>query len=85
MNGEDDASILEGKYEGIYSWLTLNYALSNIFKTKKFSQIYSFLFVFLGSFENLKEHSVCSLDLGGGSTQITFIPTDQVEIWRYDC
>jgi Golgi nucleoside diphosphatase len=27
-NTYDDVSIMDGKYEGIYSWLTLNYALS---------------------------------------------------------
>lgn len=30
IKGDEDVSILDGKYEGIYSWLTLNYALSNI-------------------------------------------------------
>lgn len=29
FKGHEDVSILDGKYEGIYSWLTLNYALSN--------------------------------------------------------
>ena len=52
--------ILDGKYEGVYSWLTLNYALDN--------------------FAQSKEYHTCSLDLGGGSTQINFIPTDKVGI-----
>ena len=30
FKGHEDVSILDGKYEGIYSWLTLNYALSNL-------------------------------------------------------
>ncbi len=55
FNPQDDVSILDGKYEGIYSWLTLNYAISGSVQSK-----------------------TCSLDLGGGSTQVTFVPTDQV-------
>lgn len=55
FNSIEDVSILDGKYEGIYSWLTLNYAISGSIQTK-----------------------TCSLDLGGGSTQVTFIPIDQV-------
>lgn len=55
FNAQEDVSILDGKYEGIYSWLTLNYAISGSIQSK-----------------------TCSLDLGGGSTQVTFVPTDQV-------
>jgi hypothetical protein len=33
---------------------------------------------FLDNFEYNQEKSICSLDLGGGSTQITFLPTNQV-------
>ncbi|CAF0738016.1 unnamed protein product [Brachionus calyciflorus] len=58
IKGDDDVSILDGRYEGIYSWLTLNYALN--------------------SFSNSIETSVCSLDMGGGSTQVTFIPSGKV-------
>jgi Golgi nucleoside diphosphatase len=55
--GVDAVSILDGKYEGIYSWLTLNYALNN--------------------FEASDELETCSLDLGGGSTQVTFVPSSR--------
>lgn len=55
FNENMDIGIMDGKYEGIYSWVTLNYALK--------------------SFSLKDETSTCSLDLGGGSTQITFIPS----------
>ncbi|RMZ93452.1 ectonucleoside triphosphate diphosphohydrolase 5 isoform X1 [Brachionus plicatilis] len=55
---ETDVAILDGKFEGIYSWLTLNYALK--------------------SFETFSETSICSLDMGGGSTQVTFIPSQKI-------
>lgn len=32
----------------------------------------------LGNYETSAETSVCSLDLGGGSTQVTFVPTNKV-------
>lgn len=59
---ENDVDIMDGKYEGVYSWLTLNYALDN--------------------FVQSKEYHTCSLDLGGGSTQINFIPTDKETLKR---
>jgi len=55
ISDSKDLGILDGKYEGIYSWVTLNYALK--------------------TFEISGESETCSLDLGGGSTQITFIPS----------
>lgn len=54
-----DAEIMDGKYEGIYSWITLNYALR--------------------SFSDQSEASTVSLDLGGGSTQVTFTPEKKVD------
>lgn len=56
---ENDVGIMDGKYEGIYSWVTLNYALK--------------------SFYSSTEDSVVSLDLGGGSTQVTFIPSKSIK------
>jgi Golgi nucleoside diphosphatase len=61
---QDDVGILDGKFEGIYSWLTLNYAL--------------------GSYDKGSESKVVSLDLGGGSTQVTFVPTDQVNLGKFN-
>jgi Golgi nucleoside diphosphatase len=58
--GREDVGILDGKFEGIYSWLTLNYAL--------------------GSYEKGSESRVVSLDLGGGSTQVTFVPSEKVSV-----
>lgn len=64
VSESNDVGILDGKYEGIYSWLTLNYALNH--------------------FYSKKESTTCSLDLGGGSTQITFIPLNKVETKEND-
>lgn len=60
LNTYDDVSIMDGKFEGVYSWITLNYALNN--------------------FQYSREHDFCSLDLGGGSTQMTFIPTNKITL-----
>lgn len=40
--------------------------------------MYTRKFLLLDNFEYNQEKSICSLDLGGGSTQITFLPTNQV-------
>lgn len=47
------------------------------FERIKRQKIYSNLNL-LDNFVQSKEYHTCSLDLGGGSTQINFIPTDKV-------
>ncbi|VDO89948.1 unnamed protein product [Schistosoma margrebowiei] len=61
-------TIMDGFYEGLYLWLTLNFLnnrLSNGKAQKKNAVI-----------ENSLTQTIGTLDLGGGSTQITFIPTE---------
>jgi exopolyphosphatase/pppGpp-phosphohydrolase len=36
------------------------------------------LFLVSDSFEQSEEDETCSLDLGGGSTQVTFVPSNEV-------
>lgn len=83
-NTENDVSILDGKYEGIYSWVTLNYALSKQLKAYFIWIHVTNLFIWLDNFEYSKEAEVVSLDLGGGSTQVTFLPSSQNTIKNND-
>nr|XP_039260665.1 ectonucleoside triphosphate diphosphohydrolase 5-like isoform X2 [Styela clava] len=54
---EDPVAIMDGKDEGIYAWLTVNYLLSLI-----------------------GQDTVGTIDLGGGSMQITFSPVERKTI-----
>uniref|UniRef100_A0A8C8R4K7 Ectonucleoside triphosphate diphosphohydrolase 1 n=1 Tax=Pelusios castaneus TaxID=367368 RepID=A0A8C8R4K7_9SAUR len=62
------ARIISGQEEGAYGWITINYLLGNF----KQSGWLNFL-------PNLKSRSGTSgaLDLGGASTQITFVPDQE--------
>lgn len=56
---DDDAvEIMEGTYEGIFSWFTVNFLLARL----------------------SGQRTVAALDLGGGSTQVTFSPKDPQQI-----
>ncbi|XP_073934737.1 ectonucleoside triphosphate diphosphohydrolase 1 isoform X2 [Castor canadensis] len=60
------ARIITGQEEGAYGWITINYLLG------KFTQTFSWLsFV---SHDNYGDETYGALDLGGASTQITFVP-----------
>ncbi|XP_020852443.1 ectonucleoside triphosphate diphosphohydrolase 1 isoform X3 [Phascolarctos cinereus] len=66
------ARIITGQEEGAYGWITINYLLG------KFNQTVSWLRL-LPRREGPQETSG-ALDLGGASTQITFVPlNDQIE------
>ncbi|KAK3697876.1 hypothetical protein QZH41_010712, partial [Actinostola sp. cb2023] len=54
VSGPSSVSILDGLYEGIYAWITVNFLT--------------------GRFSNKDGALFGALDLGGGSTQITFHP-----------
>lgn len=51
---EDSVSIMDGSYEGILAWITVNFLT--------------------GQLSGQNQHTVGTLDLGGASTQITFLP-----------
>lgn len=63
------ARIISGKEEGAYGWITINYLLGKF--TKKLRWLYT-----LGNESNSQE-TYGALDLGGASTQITFVPRNQ--------
>ncbi|XP_036294570.1 ectonucleoside triphosphate diphosphohydrolase 1 isoform X1 [Pipistrellus kuhlii] len=63
------ARIISGKEEGAYGWITINYLLGKF--TKKLRWLYP-----LGN-ETNNEETYGALDLGGASTQITFVPQNQ--------
>ncbi|XP_044292126.1 ectonucleoside triphosphate diphosphohydrolase 1 isoform X3 [Varanus komodoensis] len=65
------ARILSGEEEGAYGWITLNYLLGN-FKQSIWPKFLPRSFFSSGT--------VGALDLGGASTQITFVPAqDKIE------
>ncbi|NXT76058.1 ENTP1 diphosphohydrolase, partial [Zapornia atra] len=61
------ARIISGQEEGAYGWITINYLLGN-FKQSGWKK-------FLHSLKSVSETSG-ALDLGGASTQITFVPNE---------
>ncbi|XP_004457018.1 ectonucleoside triphosphate diphosphohydrolase 1 isoform X2 [Dasypus novemcinctus] len=63
------AKIITGQEEGAYGWITINYLLG------KFTQKMSW-FPLVSTGRNSKE-TFGALDLGGASTQITFVPQDR--------
>uniref|UniRef100_A0A4W4E4T3 Ectonucleoside triphosphate diphosphohydrolase 2b n=1 Tax=Electrophorus electricus TaxID=8005 RepID=A0A4W4E4T3_ELEEL len=62
------ATILGGKQEGAYGWVTVNYLLENFIK-----------YGFVGQWLNPGRQTVGAADLGGASTQITFVTQEDVE------
>ncbi|KAI1882548.1 hypothetical protein AGOR_G00251880 [Albula goreensis] len=62
------ATILSGKEEGAYGWVTVNYLQENFIK-----------YGFVGRWLSPGKDTVGALDLGGASTQITFLTRDVVE------
>ncbi|GAA6099514.1 ectonucleoside triphosphate diphosphohydrolase 2 [Tachysurus ichikawai] len=60
--------ILSGKEEGAYGWVTVNYLLENFIK-----------YGFVGRWLNSGRQTVGALDLGGASTQITFVSKEKIE------
>ncbi|KAJ8670736.1 hypothetical protein QAD02_001995 [Eretmocerus hayati] len=55
---DDSVSIMEGSDEGIFSWFTVNFLLGRFSKS--------------GTSAEYSADTVAALDLGGGSTQVTF-------------
>ncbi|KAG7279271.1 hypothetical protein CRUP_033207 [Coryphaenoides rupestris] len=62
------ATILTGQEEGAYGWVTVNYLLENLIK-----------YGFMGSWLTPERPTIGALDLGGASTQITFVTEQRVE------
>ncbi|XP_077803083.1 ectonucleoside triphosphate diphosphohydrolase 1 isoform X5 [Macaca mulatta] len=63
------ARIITGQEEGAYGWITINYLLGKFSqKTRWFSIV---------PYETNNQETFGALDLGGASTQITFVPQNQ--------
>ncbi|PWY98784.1 hypothetical protein BCV70DRAFT_201579 [Testicularia cyperi] len=58
--GSKGVEIMEGKDEGVFAWITVNYLLNRIGSSSK---------------DSAKIETAAVMDLGGGSTQIVFEPT----------
>ncbi|XP_008322859.1 ectonucleoside triphosphate diphosphohydrolase 2 [Cynoglossus semilaevis] len=61
-------SILSGSAEGAYGWVTVNYLLENFIK-----------YGFVGRWFRAGRPTVGALDMGGASTQITFVTQEELE------
>ncbi|XP_051788264.1 ectonucleoside triphosphate diphosphohydrolase 2-like [Erpetoichthys calabaricus] len=62
------AKILSGREEGVFGWVTVNYLLENFIK-----------YGWVGRWVNPRKETVGALDLGGASTQITFVTKESIE------
>lgn len=67
---EDHVQIIDGEIEGIYGWLGLNYLMGQLDN-----------YVDLPS-EKLHD-SIGFMDMGGASTQIAFVPSDEEDIKKH--
>ncbi|XP_023367369.1 ectonucleoside triphosphate diphosphohydrolase 1 isoform X2 [Otolemur garnettii] len=65
------ARIITGQEEGAYGWITINYLLGKFIKAQNW--------FYLAYPESNHEETFGALDLGGASTQITFVPTRHSE------
>ncbi|OWA53084.1 Ectonucleoside triphosphate diphosphohydrolase 5 [Hypsibius exemplaris] len=76
LSHDESISIMEGIDEGLYSWITVNYLLDTLHHKYEGEEVpekeHSIKRLFQK--EKLKQQTVGTLDLGGGSMQITFIP-----------
>ncbi|XP_073451862.1 ectonucleoside triphosphate diphosphohydrolase 1 isoform X1 [Aquarana catesbeiana] len=63
------ARIITGQEEGAYGWITINYLLGNFIHSSPWFNL----------MPNSKEGTSGALDLGGASTQITFVSDDNIE------
>ncbi|XP_048414762.1 ectonucleoside triphosphate diphosphohydrolase 2-like [Stegostoma tigrinum] len=62
------AKILTGNEEGVFGWVTANYLLENFVK-----------YSWIGKWIKPLKKTVGAMDFGGASTQISFVPSDEIE------
>ncbi|VDN59748.1 unnamed protein product [Dracunculus medinensis] len=77
--GDDSIGIISGTDEGIFSWFTINMLSGQMGNFKETSEDDCENSVYKSSMTGKNQFSAATLDLGGGSTQITFLPTDLYE------
>lgn len=74
LTNEESVSIMTGTDEGIFGWFTLNFLLDRLGALKQ-EPLNDLIGNFINKSINRPElQTVAALDLGGGSTQITFRP-----------
>ncbi|KAG2462317.1 ENTP1 diphosphohydrolase, partial [Polypterus senegalus] len=66
----EGARIITGQEEGAYGWITVNYLQGNFQKNSRFFDPFQ---------ETPASVTLGALDLGGASTQITFVPQEEIE------
>ncbi|GAV06666.1 hypothetical protein RvY_16617-2 [Ramazzottius varieornatus] len=76
LSHDESISIMEGIDEGLYSWITVNYLLDTLHHKYECDDDleHEQSFRRMMRKETLKKQTVGTLDLGGGSMQITFVP-----------
>ncbi|XP_014342004.1 ectonucleoside triphosphate diphosphohydrolase 2 [Latimeria chalumnae] len=62
------AKILSGQEEGVLGWITANYLLENFIK-----------YSWIGQWIHSKRETIGAMDLGGASTQISFLTNERIE------
>ncbi|KNH03661.1 guanosine-diphosphatase [Perkinsela sp. CCAP 1560/4] len=70
---DDAVELMDGKDEGVFAWLTVNFLLGN-FDTPADSK---------GKAESAKPSTVGVVDMGSGSTQVVFAPDEPVSTLLY--
>lgn len=78
---DNSVEIMDGTDEGIFSWFTVNFLLGMLKLNAILSDVFKWsvrlVFVYLGRLST--KNTVAALDLGGGSTQVTFVPKDPLQ------
>uniref|UniRef100_A0A8C9FAF0 Ectonucleoside triphosphate diphosphohydrolase 3 n=1 Tax=Pavo cristatus TaxID=9049 RepID=A0A8C9FAF0_PAVCR len=72
------AHIITGPEEGVYGWITANYLMGNFLEVCGKNACFSLTWV-----HPYRKETMGALDLGGASTQISFIPEDFEENFNY--
>lgn len=63
-------SVIDGEIEGVYGWLSLNYMLGQFFNYKQ-------------EMDPAERSSYGFMDMGGASTQVSFVPSNGAEIEKH--
>lgn len=68
QNCSNNVQVIDGETEGIYGWISLNYLMNELNDYKEDDDVHS---------------SIGFMDMGGASTQISFVPSSKDEIEKH--